>query len=424
MAGPLHGIRVVELTSVVLGPWACQLLADMGADVIKVEAPRGDSNRALGAARHPGMAALYLTCNRNKRSIVLDLKQPAAREALKCIVAGSDVFIHNNRPQAMHKLGLEYADLRAVNPRLIYCGSYGYARRGPYGGLGALDDSIQAASGLAHLAELVLGEPRYVPTIIADKTTALTVVYAVLAALLHRERTGEGQEIEVPMFETMVSFLMAEHLWGMSFVPPLGAPGYTRLMSRHRKPYRTRDGYVALLPYLDSHWETFCTAVGREDLITDHRFRTLPDRLRNIDATYATTEEIIATRTTREWLELFRSTSIPVQAVNSLADLRTDPHLEATGFWREVQHPSEGTLLMPGFPVGFSRTEAEVTRRPAPRLGEHTVEVLREAGLGEREIESLLATRAAGHAEPPPPSEQAPSGSSGTVSSRGPAAGP
>ena len=252
MPGPLQGVRIVELTSVVLGPWACQLLADMGADVIKVEAPRGDSNRALGAARHPGMAALYLTCNRNKRSIVLDLKESAARQALKRLTATSDVFIHNNRPQAMRKLGLEYLDLKAQNPRLIYCGSYGYSKRGPYGELGALDDSIQAASGIAHLAELVSGEPRYMPTIVADKTTAITVVYAVLAALFHRERTGEGQELEVPMFETMVSFVMAEHLWGMSFVPPLGAPGYTRLMSRHRKPYRTRDGYVALLPYLDS----------------------------------------------------------------------------------------------------------------------------------------------------------------------------
>ena len=408
MPGPLQGVRIVELTSVVLGPWACQLLADMGADVIKVEAPRGDSNRALGAARHPGMAALYLTCNRNKRSIVLDLKESAARQALKRLTATSDVFIHNNRPQAMRKLGLEYLDLKAQNPRLIYCGSYGYSKRGPYGELGALDDSIQAASGIAHLAELVSGEPRYMPTIVADKTTAITVVYAVLAALFHRERTGEGQELEVPMFETMVSFVMAEHLWGMSFVPPLGAPGYTRLMSRHRKPYRTRDGYVALLPYLDSHWEIFCKAVNREDLISDPRFRTLPDRLRNIDATYATTEEIIATRTTREWVELFRSTSIPVQAVNTLADLPSDRHLQATGFWHQVEHPTEGLLLMPGFPVGFSRSEADVTRRPAPRLGEHTREVLREAGLSDSEIDSLVATRAAGHAIPPAPSEGSP----------------
>lgn len=405
MAGPLQGVKIIELTSVVLGPWACQLLADMGANVIKVEAPRGDSNRSLGAARHAGMAALYLTCNRNKRSIVLDLKNPDGRAALQRLTAQADVFIHNNRPQSMRKLGLEYSDLKAGNPRLIYCGAYGYSKRGPYGDLGALDDSIQAASGIAHLNELVLGEPRYLPTIVADKTAALTVVYAVIAALFHRERTGEGQELEVPMFETMVHFVMAEHLWGMSFVPPLGNPGYTRLMSRHRKPYRTRDGYIALLPYLDSHWEIFCRAVGREDLLSDPRFTTLADRVRNIDDTYGTTAEIMTTRTTREWLELFRGTSIPAQAVNTLEDLVTDPHLQATGFWHEVQHPSEGTLRMPGFPVDFGGSAVEVTRRHAPRLGEHTREVLHEAGFRADEIDALYATRAVGHSVANTPTE-------------------
>jgi len=407
MPGPLHGVRIVELTSVVLGPWACQLLADMGADVIKVEAPCGDSNRALGAARHPGMAALYLSCNRNKRSVVLDLKQPAARSALLKLIPGSDVFIHNNRPQVMQKLGLEYSDLRTLNPRLIYCGAYGYSKRGPYGELGALDDSIQAASGIAHLTELVLGKPSYLPTIVADKTTAMTVVYAVLAALLYRERTGEGQELEVPMFETMVNYVMAEHLWGMNFVPPIGKPGYTRLMSHHRKPYPTLDGYIAVLPYLDRHWETFCRAVDHSQLIADPRFQTLADRVRNIDDTCAVTAEIIATRTSREWLDLFRTSNIPAQVVNSLTDLLADPHLRATGFWHEVEHPTEGPLLMPGFPVGFGESPVDVTRRHAPRLGEHTVEILREAGLNDAEIESLLSARAAGAGRPPEPSEGA-----------------
>lgn len=414
MPGPLHGIKIIELTSVVLGPWACQLLADMGADVIKVEAPRGDSNRSLGAARHTGMAALYLTCNRNKRSIVLDLKNPEGRAALQRLTAQADVFIHNNRPQSMRKLGLEYSNLKPGNPRLIYCGAYGYSKRGPYGDLGALDDSIQAASGIAHLNELVLGEPRYLPTIVADKTAALTVVYAVIAALFHRERTGEGQELEVPMFETMVHFVMAEHLWGMSFVPPLGKPGYTRLMSKHRKPYRTRDGYIALLPYLDSHWEIFCRTVGREELLSDPRFKTLADRVHHIDDTYSTTAEIMATRTTREWLELFRGTSIPTQAVNTLEDLVTDPHLQATGFWQEVQHPSEGPLRMPGFPVAFGGSSVDITRRHAPQLGEHTREVLCEAGLRTDEIDALYATGAAGHGIPTAPSE-----STGNASTRG-----
>jgi crotonobetainyl-CoA:carnitine CoA-transferase CaiB-like acyl-CoA transferase len=398
MPGPLHGIRVVELTSVVLGPWACQFLGDMGADVVKIEAPRGDSNRTLGASRHPGMAALYLTCNRNKRSLVLDLKLPGAREALLKLVGTADVFVHNNRPQVMTKLGLDYADLRKVNPRIIYCGAYGYSKKGPYGAKGALDDSIQAVSGIAMLNKLVLGEPRYLPTVVADKTTAMTVVYAVLAALFHRERTGEGQDIEVPMYETMVHYVMGEHLWGMSFDPPMGGPGYTRLMSRERRPYPTQDGYIAILPYLDAHWVTFCNVVGRPDLLTDPRFTTLADRVRNIDATYSETAKIMATRTTREWLELFSKTSVPTIAVNSLEDLATDPHLEAVGFWKSVDHPTEGKLRLPAFPVNFGTTPASIERH-APRLGEHTREVLREAGLADAAIDALLASGAAMTAE-------------------------
>lgn len=394
MPGPLHGIRVVELTSVVLGPWACQFLGDMGADVIKIEAPRGDSNRTLGAARHPGMAALYLSCNRNKRSVVLDLKKPGARDALLQLVATADVFVHNNRPQVMTKLGLEYADLKKVNPRIIYCGAYGYSKRGPYGAKGALDDSIQAASGIAMLNERVLGEPRYLPTVVADKTTAVTVVYAVLAALFHRERSGEGQDIEVPMFETMVHFVMGEHLWGMTFDPPIGGPGYTRLMSQERRPYPTRDGYIAILPYLDAHWAVFCEVVGRPDLLADPRFRTLADRVRHIDATYAETAKIMATRTTQEWLDLFGKTSVPTIVVNSLEELASDPHLEAVGFWKSVDHPTEGRLRLPAFPVNFGATPAGIGRH-APRLGEHTREVLGEAGLDGGAIEALLASGAA-----------------------------
>lgn len=395
MPGPLHGVRVVELTSVVLGPWACQILADMGADVIKIEPPAGDSNRQLGASRHPGMAALYLTCNRNKRSVVLDVKQEAGRDALLDLVRTTDVFVHNNRPQVMTKLGLDYAALQPLNPMLIYCGSYGYARTGPYGAKGALDDSIQSIAGIAMLNEMVLGEPRYLPTIVADKTTAITVVYGVLAALFSRERTGLGQELEVPMFETMVSYVMAEHLWGMTFEPPLGPPGYVRLMSQHRRPYRTKDGYVAILPYMNAHWDTFCEVTGHSELKNDPRFRTMGDRTRNIDDTYAETARIMATRSTQEWLDLFASTSVPINRVNSLADLADDPHLLETGFWKTVEHPTEGRLRTTAFPVNFSATPADETRRHAPRLGEHTRELLAELGYAEERIESMLASGAA-----------------------------
>lgn len=393
MPGPLAGIKILELTAVVLGPWACQILADMGAEVIKVEQPRGDSNRSLGAYRNPGMAALYLTCNRNKRSIVLDLKQAAAREALLRIAADCDVVIHNNRPQVMDKLRLTYADFKAVNPKIIYCGSYGYGREGPYGSRGALDDSIQAVSGVAMLNEMVLGEPRYLPTVIADKTTAMAVVQAVTAALFHRERHGVGQEIEVPMFETMVYFVMAEHLWGMAFEPPIGTAGYTRLMSYHRKPYKTKDGYIAILPYLDSHWESFCKLTGRLDLLEDKRFATLNDRVTNIDDTYSETAKTMATRTTGEWLKLFGDTSVPTIVVNTLEDLTRDPHLEAVGFWQEADHPTEGRLRMTRFPMTFSATPADVRRLP-PRLGEHSAEVLKEAGYAQSEIDALLASGA------------------------------
>ena len=393
MSGPLKGLKIIELTSVVLGPWAAQILADMGAEVIKVEAPFGDSNRQLGASRNPNMAALYLSNNRNKRSLVLDLKQASARDALLAIIKDSDVFLHNNRPQVMTKLKLEYSDVKSVNENIIYCGTYGYSKDGPYGEKGALDDSIQAASGIAALNELVLGEPRYLPTVVADKTTAITVVYSILAALFHRERTGHGQAVEVPMFETMVSFVMAEHIWGEVFEPPLGKAGYTRLMSHHRKPYKTKDGYIAVLPYMNNHWKTFCEKAGRQDLIDDDRFKNLSSRVENIDDTYAETGKILSTKTTQEWLDIFADTKVPVIVVNSLDDLFTDPHLEAVGFWQEFDHPTEGKLKMPGFPAKFSETPATI-RKHAPNFGEHSIEILAEAGLDEETINKMIESKA------------------------------
>jgi len=393
MSGPLEGVKILELTAVVLGPFACQMLADMGAEVIKVEPPRGDSNRSLGASHTPGMAALYLTCNRNKRSLVLDLKQESGRKALLEIAKDVDVLIHNNRPQVMTKLGLDYADLKAINPGIIYCGSYGYGKEGPYGAKGALDDSIQAASGIAMLQEMVLGEPRYLPTVVCDKTTAMAVVFAVTSALYHREKTGVGQEIEVPMFETMVYYIMAEHLWGMTFEPPLGTAGYKRLMSHHRKPYKTQDGYIAILPYLDNHWKLFCELSGREDLLEDERFTTLSDRVKNIDDTYQETAKTMATRTTDEWLEIFGDTSVPTIVVNTLEGLTTDPHLQAVDFWQMAEHPTEGTLRMSRFPVNFSESPATLRSLP-PRLGEDSIAVLREAGIDQSDIDAMLESGA------------------------------
>jgi len=392
MSAPLEGIRVVEMTSVVLGPYACQMLGDLGADVIKIEPPGGDTNRNLGPHRNHGdMCSMFLGCNRNKRSVALDLKSARGRQAALDIMKSADVVVHNFRPQAMARLGLDYEAVKAVNPQVIYCATYGYSKRGPYGDKGALDDSIQAASGAAALAEKVLGEPRYMPTIIADKTTAMFVVQSVLAALFHKERSGEGQEIEVPMYESMVSFVMTEHLWGKSFEPPIGEAGYVRLMAEHRKPYQCKDGkYLAVLPYWDNHWLTFCELSGHPELARDERFIDMATRLKNINESYRVTGEIIAGRTRQEWLNLLGDTKVPTMVVNSLDDLIDDPHLVATGFWQEIDHPTEGRLRLSSPPMNMSRTPASI-RRHAPRLGENTVEILAEAGLEPAEIDSMVA---------------------------------
>jgi len=392
MSAPLEGIRVVEMTSVVLGPYACQMLGDLGADVIKIEPPAGDTNRNLGPhSNHSDMGSMYLGCNRNKRSVSLDLKAPRGREAALEIIRSADVVVHNFRPQAMARLGLDYEAVRQVNPQVVYCATYGYSKKGPYGDKGALDDSIQAASGVAVLQSMVEGEPRYLPTIIADKTTAMVVVQSVLAALFHKERTGEGQEIEVPMFESMVSFVMTEHLWGQSFEPPLGKAGYVRLMAKHRRPYKTKDGkYLAVLPYWDNHWRAFCEIAGRPELATDERFIDMATRLKNINESYRVTGEIIAGRTRDEWLELLGDTKVPMMVVNSLDELIEDPHLKQSGFWHEMEHPTEGQLRMSSPPMNFARTPASI-RRHAPRLGENTREILLEAGLEQATIDSMLA---------------------------------
>ena len=392
MSGPLHGVRVLEFTSVVLGPWACQILGDMGADVIKVEPPGGDTNRRLGPTKtNADMAALYLTCNRNKRSIVLDLKSEKGQAAALKLAENTDVVVHNFRPQAMAKLGFDYEAIKAINPNVVYCATYGYSKKGPYGDRGALDDSIQAASGIAMLMKEVYGEPRYLPTVLADKTTGMAVVNAVTAALFHRERTGEGQEIEVPMFETMVSFVMAEHLWGQSFEPALGSAGYTRIMSKNRHPYKTKDGYLAVLPYWDNHWATFCKIADRPDLLDDPRFPDMKTRLKNIDETYAETGKAIATKTTAEWLELLADTNVPHMAVNSLDDLIDDPHLKASEFWEVHEHPTEGALRMARSPYNFDKTPTDIRRTP-PRLGEHSEEILSEAGYSKGDIAEMFET--------------------------------
>jgi crotonobetainyl-CoA:carnitine CoA-transferase CaiB-like acyl-CoA transferase len=395
MAGALSGIRIVDLTNIILGPYGTMLLADQGADVIKVEAPEGDAVRHIGKpARTPGMGPTYLYVNRNKRSLCLDLKQPAARAALLKVVATADAFVHALRPQAIEALGLGYEEIRKVRPDIVYVGAYGYSADGPYGKLPAYDDAIQARFGIASLMGQAAGDdvPRYPPTIIADKTVGLTFAFSTLSALMHRQRTGEGQFVEVPMFETMAAWLMVEHLWERTFDDE-GTVGYTRLLARTRKPYRTRDGWMAILPYNDKHWRNFFELVGKAEVLQDPRYSTINARSLHIGDMYEMVEALAVTRTTAEWVRLLDEAQIPNAPVSRPADLFDDPHLVWRKLFAKYPHPSEGEITMVEPPMRMSRTPPEI-RRMAPRQGADSRAVLAEAGVDAAAIEALKAAGA------------------------------
>lgn len=383
--GPLKGVRVIDLTSVLMGPYATQIFADLGAEVIKVESPDGDTTRAIPPGPEPGRGAMFMHVNRGKRSVRLDLKQPAARAALLKLCEGADVFIHSMRGRAIARLGLDYEAVKAVNPRIIYANLYGFGRGGPYADYPAYDDIVQAASGIVALqAHLSGGTPTYLATVVADKVAGLTATYAVMAALFHRERTGEGQEIEVPMFETLTSFAMVEHLCGALFDPPIGPTGYPRVLSEERRPYATRDGHIAVMIYNDRQWRSFFDAIGNPDWSTDPMFASLTTRTQNIGAVLGRLAETIATRTTEEWMVLFNKAECPAMPILSLDDLMHDPHLEATGFWHEADTPF-GRVRMPGGIPHFSASPG-APGAPGTALGEDTIAVLREAGFDDAEI--------------------------------------
>lgn len=389
--GPLQGLRILDLTTVLMGPYATLQLADMGADVIKIEPPQGDIVRQIEPARHAGMGAMFLTLNRSKRSIAIDLKQPAGRDALLRLAKNADVLLYNVRPQAMARLGLGYDEVAAVNPRIIYAGAFGYGQDGPYAARPAYDDLIQGAVAIPTLIAAVGdGTPRYLPVTIADRVVGLCAVNAILAALLHRGQTGQGQRVDIPMFETMTSFVLGDHLGGLTFDPPEGGGGYVRLMAPERKPYRTSDGYVCALIYNDKQWESFFLATGREDALADPRFANHAVRLKHINEIYAEVAMIFRQRSTEEWLKILDRADIPVTPLHTLDSLLEDPHLKATGFFSIAEHPSEGSIRSMRAPSTWSRTQPEATRL-APRLGEHSAEILREAGMTEAEIDGLLA---------------------------------
>jgi crotonobetainyl-CoA:carnitine CoA-transferase CaiB-like acyl-CoA transferase len=392
MAGPLDGVRILDLTTVVMGPYATQILADLGADVIKLEPPEGDVMRQNAPLRSKGMGHIFLHANRNKRSVVLDLKQEAGRAACLALAKTADVLVYNIRPQAMARLGLSYEAVRAANPRLVYAGAFGYSQRGPYAAKAAYDDLIQGAAGLPWLAQAAgAPEPLYTPVIIADRSVGLHLANAVCAALYRREKTGVGQRVDVPMFESLLQTVLGEHLAGHSYLPPTAPLGYARLLARERRPYRTADGYVCVLVYNDKQWQAFFQVIGRPELLQDPRYATQEARSRDFESAYALVAAEMKKRSTAHWLQALEAADIPVQRMNSLEDIVGDPHLAAIGYFRELEHPSEGRIRSMAVPSEWSESAPEY-RRHAPRLGEHTREALREAGLAQAEIEALIAS--------------------------------
>jgi crotonobetainyl-CoA:carnitine CoA-transferase CaiB-like acyl-CoA transferase len=366
------------------------MLGDLGADVIKVESPDGDTTRYTGPGRSADMAALFMGINRNKRSIVLDLKQQSGRDALFKLLDRADVLVHNVRPQKLKKLGLSADVVTSRFPKIIYAGIHGWREDGPYGGRPAYDDIVQGVSGVANLMERLTGEPRYAPTILADKTSGMMAAQAIIAALYQREKSGRGQVVEIPMFETMAAFLMVEHLYGCSFKPPLGAAGYSRVLAPWRKPYRTADGWICMMAYTDPQWRRFFDIVQRPELARDPRFESLSARSKNINVVYQFAGEEIAKRSTADWIQLLDENEIPSGPVHSIEGVMEDPHLKAIGFFREEMHPTEGLIVVPDVPVRFSDTPAAV-RRLQPRFGEHGCEILVEAGMAQEEIDAALA---------------------------------
>ncbi|GAA4692420.1 CoA transferase [Pseudonocardia yuanmonensis] len=401
---PLADVRVVDLTTTFMGPYCTLLLAQMGADVVKVEAPAGDVVRYVGDEQGTGLGPVFLNANRGKRSIVLDLKQPAGREVLTRLIGTADVFVHNMRPDAVTRLGVRAGDVHAANPRAVYCVVRGFSSAGPYRDKAAYDDVIQASSGLAAV-QGGPGEPTYVRTPVADKATGLMAVGAIAAALYQRERTGRGCAIEVPMLETMVSFTLLDQQGGYVFDPPRGPAGYARTDSPYRRPYRTADGHVGVMVYTDAQWRAFFDLVDRPELAEDPRFRTITARTVHIDELYRLLEEEVGRRSTAEWLAAFDARGIPAMPVLTVPGLFGDEHLRATGMFEDAVHPTEGSLRLARFPVDFAGSP-RVDLRPAPRLGEHGPEILAELGYPPEEIDAPgNGRRRAGPADPTPVAE-------------------
>lgn len=386
--GPLQGVRVVDLTTVMLGPFCTQILGEMGAEVIKIETPEGDVNRWTGESRSPGMSTGQLIKGRNKRSIILDLKVKKVRKVFEKLIQTADVFVHNIRPKAAKRLAIDYETLAKLNPSIIYASATGFGETGPFADKPAYDDLIQGASGIASLFGKVTGTPRYVPSVMADKTTGLFLSNYISMALFHRERTGEGQKLHVPMYESFAAFVVSEHMQGQTFVPPTGPAGYTRMLTAHRKPYETKDGFICVVPYTQKHWVNFLTLTGRADLIKDPRFSNQTERTKNIDTLYEIVSDNMKSRSTNDWIIALSDADIPAGPMNSPEDLFECPHLKAVDMFPEIEHPTEGRIKHIKVPAAFSKTPGGLYHH-SEKLGASTNAVLNELGFSNIEITEL-----------------------------------
>jgi crotonobetainyl-CoA:carnitine CoA-transferase CaiB-like acyl-CoA transferase len=389
--GPLSGVRVIDLTTVVVGPICTRTLADYGADVIKVEAPGGDLLRTMAEGhRNPGMSGKFINFNRNKRSIELDLKKPEGHAALLKLIGTADVFVSNVRPEALARAGLDQASLAKLNPRLIHCSILAFGRGGRYFNRPAYDPVIQSLSGVAGTIARATGEPRFVPMVMSDHTSGLIAAQAIGFALFRREKTGKGEAIDVPMLENMASFVASEHMGALTFDPPVGPSGDGRLLSPNYRPVPTKDGYVTVRPNTNAQAFAFFDAIGRPELKTDPRFVSAATRTKHAKDYFEVQATCLGHKTTEEWVDLFDKLDVPAARYNTIDELLTDPHLQDVGFFREEQHPSEGKIRRTRIANTFSGG-ARQSETHAPLLGEHTREILADIGYGEAEVEKILA---------------------------------